>query len=84
VNIARIMEWLVMVVSNFVFVSNNLKFDDVVGVIISKEMWRKIMGETSSKSLTMENRRMQRDRGKSLGNHGKSKKGRSKSKGKLE
>jgi hypothetical protein len=29
---------LVMAVNNFVFGSNNLKFDDVVGVILSEEM----------------------------------------------
>jgi hypothetical protein len=32
---------LVMVVSNFVSGSNTLKFDDVVGVILSEEMQRK-------------------------------------------
>ena len=39
---------LVMVVSNHVFGSNTLKFDDVVGVILSEEMRWKITGETSS------------------------------------
>ena len=37
---------LVMVVSNFVSGSNTLKFDDVVGVILSEEMRRKITRET--------------------------------------
>jgi hypothetical protein len=33
---------LVMAVSNFVSGSNNLKFDDVVGVILSEEMrWKR-------------------------------------------
>jgi hypothetical protein len=35
-----------MVVSNFVSGSITLKFDDVVGVILSKVMKRKIAGET--------------------------------------
>jgi hypothetical protein len=38
---------LVMVVSNSVSGSNNLKFDDVVGVILSEEMRQKSTGETS-------------------------------------
>ncbi|KAH9325325.1 hypothetical protein KI387_005503, partial [Taxus chinensis] len=32
---------LVMVVSNFVFSPNTLKFDDIIGVILSEEMRRK-------------------------------------------
>jgi hypothetical protein len=43
---------LVMVVSNSVSGSNTLKFDDVVGVILSEEMRRKITGETSGNALT--------------------------------
>jgi len=69
-----------MVVSNFVFGSNTLKFDDVVGVILSEEMRRKNTGETSGNALTVENRGRQRERRKSPGNRGKSKKGKSKSK----
>jgi hypothetical protein len=38
---------LVMVVSNSVSDSNTLKFDDVVGVILSEEMRWKSTGETS-------------------------------------
>jgi hypothetical protein len=41
-------------------------------------LW-KITGETSSNVLTMDNRRRQKDRGKSSGNHENSMKGRSKS-----
>ena len=68
-----------MGVSNSVPSSNTLKFDDVFGVIISKEMRRKSIGETSGNALTMESR------GTSPGNRGKSKKGRSKSRfGKIE
>jgi hypothetical protein len=47
---------LVMVVSNSVFGSNTLKFDDVVGVILSEEMQRKNTGEASGNALNMENR----------------------------
>ena len=45
---------LVMDVSNYVSGSNTLKFDDVVGVIISEEMQRKSIGETLGNVLTME------------------------------
>ena len=68
-----------MVVSNSVPSSKTLKFDDVVGVILSEEMQRKSTGETSGNPLTMENRGRQNERGRILGNHDKSKKGRSKS-----
>ena len=76
---------LVMAVSNSVSGSNTLKFDDVVGVILSEEMRRKSMGETSGNALNMENRGRQKDRGKGSGNRGNSRKGRSKSRlGKIE
>jgi hypothetical protein len=76
---------LIMVVSNYVYGSNTLKFDDVVDVILSEEMQRKSTSETSSNGLTMENMGRQREIGKSAGNCGKSKKGVSKSKlGKIE
>jgi hypothetical protein len=68
-----------MVVSNSVSGSNNLKFDDFVGVILSEEMRQKIIGETSGNALNMKNRRRKKDRGKDSGNHGNSRKGRSKS-----
>ena len=45
---------LVMAVSNSFPSSNTLKFDDVVGVILSEEMRRKNRGETSDNALTME------------------------------
>jgi hypothetical protein len=44
---------LVMAVSNSVSGSNNLKFDDVVGVILSEEMRWKNIGETSGNMLNM-------------------------------
>jgi hypothetical protein len=76
---------LVMAVSNSVFGSNTLKFDDFVGVILTREMRWKSTGETSSNALKMENRGRQKDSGKGLGNHENSRKGRSKSKlGKIE
>jgi hypothetical protein len=43
---------LVIAISNFVSGSNTLKFDDVVGVILSEEMQRKSTGETSGNVLT--------------------------------
>jgi hypothetical protein len=70
---------LVIVVSNFVSGSNTLNFDDVVGFILSEEMRWKIIGETSSNALNMENRGTQNDRVKGLGNRGNYRKGRSKS-----
>ena len=76
---------MVIAVSNYVPSSNTLKFDDAVSVILSKEMRRKITGETSGNALTMESRGRQNERGRSLGNRGKYKKGRSKSRfGKIE
>ena len=74
-----------MDVSNYVSGSNTLKFDDVVGVILSKEVRRKIIGETSGNVLNMENTGRQKDRGKGSRNRRNSRKGRSKSKlGKIE
>jgi hypothetical protein len=76
---------LVMDVSNSVSSSNTLKFDDVVGVILSEEMRRKSTGETSGNALNMENRGRQKDRGKGSWNRGNSRKGRSKYRlGKIE
>jgi hypothetical protein len=70
---------LAMSVSNFVSGSNTLKFDDVVGVILSEEMRWKSKGETSGNVLNMENKGRQKDRGKGSGNHKNFMKGRSKS-----
>jgi hypothetical protein len=76
---------LVMAISNSVSGSNTLKFDDVVGVILSEEMQQKIIGGTSENALNMENSGRQKDRGKGFGNRGNSRKGRSKSRlGKIE
>jgi hypothetical protein len=74
-----------MAVSNSVSISNTLKFDDVVGVILSDEMRRKNIGETSDNTLNMDNRRRQKDRGKASGNIKNCMKGKSKFKlGKIE
>ena len=55
----------VMDVSNSIPSSNTLKFDDVVGVILSEEMRRKITCETSRNALTMESTRRQNERARS-------------------
>jgi hypothetical protein len=70
---------LLMSISNSISSSNTLKFDDVVGVILSKDMRWKSTCETSGNALDVENRGRQKDRGKVLGNHGNYRKGRSKS-----
>eukprot|EP00253_Pinus_taeda_P008623 PITA_08623 len=70
---------LVMAISNFVSGSSTLKFDDVVGAILSEEMRRKSSGETLSNALSAESRGRKIERGKSSGYHNKSRKGRSKS-----
>ena len=70
---------LFMAVSNYVPSLNTLKFDDVVGVILSEEVRRKSTGETSGNALTMESRGRQNQRGRSPRNPRKFKKGRSKS-----
>jgi hypothetical protein len=53
---------LVMAVSNSISSSNTLKFDDVVGVILSEEMQRKRTGETLGNALNMKNKGRQKDR----------------------
>ena len=68
-----------MVVSNYVPSSNTLKFDDVVGVILSKKMRRKSTSETSGTALTMESKGIQREREWIPSNRSKSRNARSKS-----
>jgi hypothetical protein len=53
-----------MVESISVSGSNALKFDDVVGVILSEEMQWKITCEASGNVLTVKNKGRQNDRGK--------------------
>jgi len=73
-----------MAMINSISGSNNLKFDDVIGVILSREMRRKSIGQISANALIVENMGRQKERGKSPRNHGKYKKGISKSRGRLE
>ena len=74
-----------MDVSNSIPSSNTLKFYDVVGVIPSEEMRKKITGETSGNALTMESMGRKKERGRIPGNRSKSRKGKSKSRfGKIE
>ena len=70
---------LVMAISNSVSGSSTLKFDDVVGAILSEEMRWKSSGETSGNALSAESRGRRMERGKSSGYRSKSRKGRSKS-----
>ncbi len=64
--------------------SNTLKFDEVVGVILSNEMRRRSTNETSTSgsTLNVKNRRRIKEKGKY--SWGKSKKGHSQSKGKKD
>ena len=79
-----------MAISNSVSSSNTLKFDEFFGVILSKEMRQKNIGETSTSfgfALNVENRGRTTQRGKDPSrdkSQGKSKKGRSQSKGKKD
>ena len=75
---------LVMAVSNYVSGSSTLKFDDVIGVILSEEMWWKRTYDTLGNALTLETRGRQRERGKSPGNRRKSRKRISKSRARVE
>eukprot|EP00253_Pinus_taeda_P023081 PITA_23081 len=70
---------LVMAISNSLSRSSTLKFDDVVGAILSEEMQRKSSGETSGNALSAESRGRKMETGKSSGYRSKSRKGRSKS-----
>eukprot|EP00253_Pinus_taeda_P005819 PITA_05819 len=70
---------LVMAISNSVSGSTTLKFDDVVGAILTEEMRWKSSGETLGNSLSAESRGRKMERGKSSGYRSKSRKGRSKS-----
>ena len=54
-----------MAISNFVFGSSTLNFDDVVGAILSEEMRWKSSGETSGNFMSAESRGRKMERGKS-------------------
>jgi hypothetical protein len=64
---------LVVIVSNFLFGSNTLKFDDVVGAILNEEIHRKRLGSTptSRSVLNVEIMGRTKERGKSSRGHGK-------------
>lgn len=69
-----------MAMNNFVPRSNTLKYDDVIGVILSEETHRKSLGEfTSGSALNAQSRGRTIERGSNSRNCGKS---RGKSKGK--
>lgn len=78
-SLLEICNGLVMTISNSVSGSSTLKFDDVVGAILSEEMRQKSSSETSSNYLTAETRGRKMERGKSPGYRSKSTKDRSKS-----
>ena len=64
---------LVMIVSNFVSSSNTLKFDDVVGVILSEKIHRKTLGgPTLGSVLNAKSRGKSKEKGKGFGGHGNS------------
>ena len=68
-----------MAVSNYISGSNTLKFDDVIGAILSEETRRKSSGGSTSRSaLNAQSRGRTTERGSNSGNRGKS---RGKSKG---
>ena len=70
---------LVMDVSNSIPGSGTLKYDDVIGVILSEETHRKsLSGSTSGSALNAQSRGRMNERGSNSRNHGKS---RGKSKG---
>ena len=76
----------VMDVSNFFFESNTLKYDDVIGVILSEETRRKTSGgSTSGSALNAQRKDKMNERGNNSRNNrksrGKSKGKRSKSRG---
>jgi hypothetical protein len=62
-----------MVVNNYVFHPNTLKFDDIIGVILSEEIHRKSLGSTSTLGsvLNAKSRGRSKERGKGFGGHGK-------------
>lgn len=74
---------LVMDISNSVSGPSTLKFDDVVGAILSDEMQQKSFDETSGNALTIEIRGTKMERGKSLGYRSKLKKIKSKSRSRI-
>ena len=63
---------LVMVVSNYAFGSNTLKFDDIIDVILSEEIHMKTLGgSTSGSVLNAQSKGRTNESGNNFGNHGK-------------
>ena len=63
-----------MAVSNSIFGSNTLNFDDVISVILSEETHRKTShGSTLGSALNAQSRGKGNERGNNSRNHGKSK-----------
>ena len=64
---------LVMAVNNSILGSSTLKYDDVIGVILSEETRRKSLGgSTSGSALNAQSRGRVTKRGSNSRNHGKS------------
>lgn len=62
-----------MAISNSISSSNTLKFDDVVGVIMSEKIDRKSLGgSTLGSVLNAKSRGRSKERGNNHGSHGKS------------
>jgi len=72
-----------MAISNSISRSSTLKFDDVIGAILSEEIQQNSSDEASSNALTAETRGRKMERGKSLGYRNKSRKGKSKSRSRI-
>ena len=64
-----------MAVSNSISRSNTLKYDDVIGVILSEETHRKSSGgSTSGSALNAQSKGRMTKRGNNSGNHGNNRK----------
>ena len=64
---------MVMAASNFISGSSNLKYDDLISVILSEETCRKTSGGSISRSaLNAQSRGKMTERGNNSRNHGKS------------
>ena len=66
---------LVMAVSNYVLGTSTLKYDDMIGVILSEKIhWKSLGGSTSGSSLNAQSRGRTTERGSNSENCGKSRK----------
>ncbi|WP_219824435.1 hypothetical protein, partial [Enterobacter cloacae complex sp. 4DZ1-17B1] len=73
-----------MAVSNSISGTNTLKFDDVVGVLLSEEMRRRSTGESSSAALSVETRGRLKKRFKNQKGRDPSRRSKSRTKSVLE